>query len=85
MGWMDLNEYFMMEAAARDRLNDLRRTLHEDDVRAGAPCSHQPSLVGAALAAVGLRQAGPRERRCPDPRRRGADRRVTHHPSLAAW
>lgn len=81
MGWMDLNEYFMMEAAARDRLNDLRRALHEDEVRAGAPCGHQPSLLGAAFAAAGGLEAGPRARRGPDPRKRGeADRRATHHP-----
>jgi hypothetical protein len=78
---MDLNEYLIMEDAARDRLKDLRRTLQEHDLLAGVPAGRQPSLLGAALAAVGLLQAGPRERRSPDARRCG--RSPSDSPSLS--
>jgi hypothetical protein len=27
MSWLDANEYFLMEAVARDRLDDIRRTI----------------------------------------------------------
>ena len=27
MGWLDANEYFLMEAVARDRLDDIHRTV----------------------------------------------------------
>lgn len=34
MGWMDLNEYFLIEDAARDRLDDLCRTTGWQDTKA---------------------------------------------------
>jgi hypothetical protein len=57
MSWLDMSEYLLIEAAARDRLDGLRRAAVSRDPSAAAP----PSSLRAMLFVSAALRAKPRD------------------------
>jgi hypothetical protein len=73
MGWLDANEYLLMETVGRDRIDDLRRTMPLARARVGADDdaprkSSRPSLgLGGRLVCFLLSPGAQRPLTLPSP------------------